>query len=97
MKTIDVTDTIEEIMEQMQECEQRSLHGIFLRMMIKRAILAEMQFCKRVETMDKNIWEWYYEPPKGASYFLMRVRIEVGKVFMMHIDYNPALVVNNEL
>lgn len=93
----DLLKATDQLLEQMQECEQQSLNGIFLRMMLKKAILAEMKYCVRRDTHDKNIWEWFYEAPRKAPYFLMRVKIEVGKVFRMNIDYNPELTVNNEL
>jgi hypothetical protein len=92
-----ITNTIEDITDWMQECEQQSLHGIFLRMMLKKAILAEFRYVTRRETNDKNIWEWFYEPKKGAPYFLMRVTMHFNKKLSMNIDYNPELVVNNEL
>lgn len=94
---IDVKNVIEDITQQMFECEQQSLHGIFLRMLLKRAILAEFKDVKRRETNDKNVWEWFYEPQKGAAYFLMRVTVVINKGFMINIDYNAELVVNNAL
>src|ERR1700739_3826134 len=89
--------TIEDITDWMRDCEEQSLHGIYLRMMLKKAILAEFKYVKRRETHDKNVWEWFYEPPKGAAYFFMRVTMIFGNTLSMNIDYNPELVVNNQL
>jgi len=97
MITPSINNTIEDITDWMKDCEEQSLQGIFLRMMLKKAILAEFHHVKRRETHDKNVWEWFYEPPKGAAYFLMRVTMKFGDKVLMNIDYNGELTVNNEL
>lgn len=91
----DTFSLVDDITNQIQKVEQESLKRIFIRYMLKKAVLGNLEQVKRQDFAGlTNYWEYYHN-----DYFLMSRELLIGEdgIPVLKIDYNHELVVNNEL